>query len=153
MSYPRLVQPVWDRHCVRCHDGTEGPGKSPPVLTSQPAEGFSRSYVALKPSMRWYEWGGATIEPIATRPGRLGADASPLVAVLNDANHSENVNLSDQDWRRIFIWLDANAPFYGTYGEAEQRSIYGEASPEEAKQLHEEGIEFHPLPILPDDNN
>jgi hypothetical protein len=39
------------------------------------------------------------------------------------------------------------------YGETEHRSIYGEASPEEAKQLHEEGIEFHPLPILPDDKN
>jgi len=39
------------------------------------------------------------------------------------------------------------------YGETEQRSIYGEASPDEAKELHEEGIEFHPLPILPDDVN
>ena len=39
------------------------------------------------------------------------------------------------------------------YGEAEHSSIYGEASPEEAKQLQEEGIEFHPLPILPDDKN
>jgi len=39
------------------------------------------------------------------------------------------------------------------YGETEHRSIYGEASPEEAKALHEEGIEFHPLPILPDDQN
>jgi hypothetical protein len=39
------------------------------------------------------------------------------------------------------------------YGEAEHRSIYGEASPEEAQQLHEEGIEFHALPILPDDKN
>jgi hypothetical protein len=39
------------------------------------------------------------------------------------------------------------------YGEAEHRSIYGEASAEDAKQLHEEGIEFHPLPILPDDKN
>jgi hypothetical protein len=39
------------------------------------------------------------------------------------------------------------------YGEAEHRSIYGEASPEEAQQLHDEGIEFHPLPILPDDKN
>ena len=39
------------------------------------------------------------------------------------------------------------------YGEAEQRSIYGEASAEEAKALHEEGIEFHPLPVLPDDKN
>lgn len=39
------------------------------------------------------------------------------------------------------------------YGEVEHRSIYGEASAEDAKQLHDEGIEFHPLPILPDDNN
>ncbi len=39
------------------------------------------------------------------------------------------------------------------YGETEYRSIYGEASPEEAKALHEEGIEFHPLPALPDDQN
>ena len=37
------------------------------------------------------------------------------------------------------------------YGEIEHRSIYGEASPDEAKELHEEGIEFHPLPILPDE--
>jgi hypothetical protein len=39
------------------------------------------------------------------------------------------------------------------YGETEHRSIYGEASPEDAKALHEEGIEFHPLPMLPDDQN
>jgi hypothetical protein len=39
------------------------------------------------------------------------------------------------------------------YGEIEHRSIYGEASPEEAKELHEEGIAFHPLPILPDEFN
>jgi hypothetical protein len=39
------------------------------------------------------------------------------------------------------------------YGEIEHRSIYGEASAEEAKTLHEEGIEFHPLPVLPDERN
>ena len=39
------------------------------------------------------------------------------------------------------------------YGEIEHRSIYGEASPEDAKELHEEGIEFHPLPVLPDERN
>ena len=39
------------------------------------------------------------------------------------------------------------------YGETEHRSIYGVASPEEAKDLAEEGIEFHPLPILPDERN
>ena len=39
------------------------------------------------------------------------------------------------------------------YGEIEHRSIYGVASPEEVKDLSEEGIEFHPLPILPDERN
>jgi hypothetical protein len=39
------------------------------------------------------------------------------------------------------------------YGEIEHRSIYGEASPQDAKDLAEEGIEFHPLPILPDERN
>jgi hypothetical protein len=39
------------------------------------------------------------------------------------------------------------------YGEIEHRSIYGEASPNDAKALHEEGIEFHPLPILPEEQN
>lgn len=39
------------------------------------------------------------------------------------------------------------------YGEIEHRSIYGEASPQDAKDLAEEGIEFHPLPILPEERN
>ncbi|HET9175386.1 MAG TPA: DUF1178 family protein [Pseudolabrys sp.] len=39
------------------------------------------------------------------------------------------------------------------YGETEHRSIYGVATPEEAKELSEEGIEFHPLPSLPDERN
>ncbi len=39
------------------------------------------------------------------------------------------------------------------YGEIEHRSIYGEATPDDAKRLAEEGIEFHPLPILPEERN
>lgn len=39
------------------------------------------------------------------------------------------------------------------YGEIEHRSIYGVATPDDAKELAEEGIEFHPLPILPDERN
>lgn len=39
------------------------------------------------------------------------------------------------------------------YGEIEHRSIYGEASPDDARALHEEGIEFHPLLRLPDERN
>jgi hypothetical protein len=39
------------------------------------------------------------------------------------------------------------------YGEVEHRSIYGEANLAEAKELIEEGIEVHPLPIVPDERN
>ena len=39
------------------------------------------------------------------------------------------------------------------YKEAEARGIYGEATGDEAKALAEEGVEFHPLPVLPDDRN
>ena len=39
------------------------------------------------------------------------------------------------------------------YGEVEHRSIYGEATPDEVEELAEEGIEFHPLPVLPDERN
>ena len=39
------------------------------------------------------------------------------------------------------------------YGEKEHRSIYGEASPQEAKELLEEGVELHPLPVLPEERN
>ncbi|MDC0074947.1 DUF1178 family protein, partial [Alphaproteobacteria bacterium] len=33
-----------------------------------------------------------------------------------------------------------------TYGESKERSIYGETSSEEARELHDEGIEFNVLP-------
>jgi hypothetical protein len=39
------------------------------------------------------------------------------------------------------------------YGEIEHRSVYGEATIDQAKELHEEGIECHPLPVLPDEWN
>jgi hypothetical protein len=68
-----------------------------------------------------------------------------------------------QKLKEIRDHITKNANYVGThfpeearkihYGETEHRSIYGEASPDEAKELFEEGIEFHPLPILPDDQN
>jgi hypothetical protein len=39
------------------------------------------------------------------------------------------------------------------YNEAEKRGIYGQATSDEARALVEEGIEFHPLPVLPEDHN
>jgi len=119
-SYPRLVQPVLDRYCVRCHDGQTGDLKSPLALTGEPTETFSKSYDSLKNYVKWYEWGGKTITEIVTRPGNIGADESPLLKVLEDPLHTEHVQLPKEDRQRLCIWLDGNASFYGVY-EPEQQ--------------------------------
>jgi hypothetical protein len=119
-SFLRLVQPVLDKHCVRCHDGSQGDDKSDIVLTGQPAGHFAKSYESLEPFVRWYEWGGDSIEPIVTRPGRIGADVSPLTEIITDSLHREHVALTDVELQQLYIWLDGNVPFYGTY-EVEQQ--------------------------------
>jgi len=111
-SFQRLVQPVLEKHCVRCHDGKMG---NPCDLTGKPAGEFTASYENLKSHVRWYEWGGASIHQIVTRPGNLPADRSPLGGILDDENHAGQVRLSESERRRIYLWLDGNASFFGSY--------------------------------------
>jgi len=123
LSYRRLVQPVLDARCVRCHDGrtgTEDRKRGRSVLTGEPAGTFSRSYNNLRPYVRWYEWGGRSISAIVTHPGRIGADASPLTTILADETHAGRMGLTDRERRRLYIWLDANVPFHGSYEAAMQ---------------------------------
>ena len=39
------------------------------------------------------------------------------------------------------------------FGETDPRGIYGEATPEEAKSLAEDGVEFMPIPVFPEERN
>jgi hypothetical protein len=65
--------------------------------------------------------------------------------------------------RKIRQDLTENAEYVGKrfaeearkihYQEAEKRGIYGEASSDEVRSLIDEEIEFHPLPVLPEDHN
>jgi len=129
-SYPRLVQPVLDRHCVRCHHGKGPEAPKRPVLTGELEGTFTRSYNSLRPYVRWYEWGGGSISANVTRPGRIGADASRLTGILAGPRHAGRVKLPEEDRRRIYIWLDGNVPFFGTYGKSEQHAQRaGEAVP------------------------
>ncbi|MBL9126754.1 MAG: hypothetical protein JNL97_03860, partial [Verrucomicrobiales bacterium] len=116
-SYPRLVQPVLDRHCVRCHDG-QVPNRS--VLTGEPEGGFTKSYNALVTRVSFSAWGrpDRNFEPL-TEPGRFGALASPLTRLLDQAHG--DVVLPPEDQERLDTWMDANALFYGTFDPAEQR--------------------------------
>ena len=84
-------------------------------------------------------------------------DSSP-VAMISPQEHEFRKKLKE-----LRDHLTANADNVGKsfpeearkmhYGETEHRSIYGEATAEDAKELHEEGIAFHPLPVLPDERN
>jgi hypothetical protein len=134
LCYPRLVQPVLDRHCVRCHDGAPEQGKGRPVLTGARAGLFTKSYESLKAYVCWHEWGGGGgpenggRQVTATRPGSCGADRSRLSKILEKHAQAERIKLADEDRRRIDIWLDGNVSFYGVYEEAKrQAQLRGEA--------------------------
>lgn len=116
-SYPRLVQPVLDRHCVRCHDGQE-PDR--PVLTGEPEGNYSKSYNALVSRVSFTAWGRPeqNHEPL-TEPLRFGALGSSLARLL-DSGHGE-VEMPPEDAERLNTWMDANALFYGTFDVGEQR--------------------------------
>jgi hypothetical protein len=129
LSYPLLVQPVLDAHCVRCHGGPE-PRKGI-VLTGEPQGHFTRSYNALAPRVAWSAWGGrggdfrqVNCEPV-TRPGFFGARGSPLMQMLLGGHN--DVALGPRDLERLATWMDANALFYGTFDpQAQQRQLRGE---------------------------
>ncbi|MBW7866334.1 MAG: hypothetical protein H3C30_18185 [Candidatus Hydrogenedentes bacterium] len=126
-SFPRLVQPILDAHCARCHDGG---GMAKPRLDNREDGPFTRAYNVLGKFVRWYEWGDKSISVIVTRPGEMPADSSPLVDILRDKDHAGEVNLSDAEWRALYLWLDGNAAFYGAYSEAERvAQRRGEAIP------------------------
>lgn len=116
-SYPLLVQPVLDRHCLPCHDGKE-PNR--PVLTGEPENGFTKSYNALVSRVSFSAWNRPeqNFEPM-TEPLRFGALGSPLAKMLDQGHHQ--VALSPADQERLNTWMDANALFYGTFDIEEQK--------------------------------
>jgi hypothetical protein len=122
-SYPRLVQPILDRHCVSCHDGTV---TNRAILTGAPDRAFSKSFNALIGHVAYSGWDRPknNYEPL-TEPLRFGAIASPLTALL-EKGHGK-VTLTPAEWTRLYTWMDANGAFYGTFDVAEQkRQLAGE---------------------------
>ena len=86
-----------------------------------------------------------------------GKESVPLAATAG--KNAELVTML----RQIREHLTSDADYVGDrfatearkihFDEAEPRGIYGEATPAEVRALAEDGIEFHPLPVLPEDHN
>ncbi len=123
-SYPRLVQPVLDKHCAACH--AQQPDSAPPLdanLVQHPGQGgmnvattYFASYLTLTPKLGFYSYGGRDWRDpkwYRTTPGEFGARASGLYALLTKEHHG--VRLPPEDFKRITLWLDACSVFYGVY--------------------------------------
>ena len=125
LSFPILVQPVLDKHCVECHTGPEAEGGI--VLTGAPEGAFSASYNALAPMVPYSEWKSppaANFEPMS-RPNLFGARASKLMTLLLEGH--EDVTLDAEEMERLITWMDTNALFYGTFDpEDQERQRRGE---------------------------
>ena len=113
ISYPELLKRLHDEQCTGTltvrHDGIEREGKSPCDLSGQSAGAFTVSYENLNPFVRWYEWGGKSIHPIVTQPENMPSELSPLVAILGDEHHAGEIDWSEEEKQRIYLWLDGNA--------------------------------------------
>lgn len=114
-SYPILVQPVLDRHCVRCHGGKDAPRGI--VLTGQPQGHYTASYNALG---RRVPYSHDTSSDSLSVPGRYGARGSSVMRMLLDKGHQKIV-LTAEETERLATWMDTNALFYGTFDPADQQ--------------------------------
>ena len=102
--------------------------------------------------------GAPPASPSSPRPAADTADTATPVAMMSPQEQEFRKKLKE-----LRDHLTKNADYVGQkfpeearkmhYGDIEHRSIYGEATPDQANELHEEGIEFHPLPVLPDERN
>ncbi|MFA6543152.1 MAG: SUMF1/EgtB/PvdO family nonheme iron enzyme [Limisphaerales bacterium] len=130
-SYAREVQPVIDRHCVRCHDGKAQPdgGRLPDLRgdvkladwsSVTPGNGgfaktagkFSVSYATLH---RYIRRPGIESDFHVLEPLEFHADTTQLVQMLKQGHH--DVQLDTEAWDRLVTWIDLNAPYHGTWGE------------------------------------
>lgn len=109
-DYPRDIQPIWDRHCVSCHNTAEPAGHV--LLTGDNTEWRTQSYEALhafdqinRPS-GWAENGNHP-------PYGFGTGASPLMQKIDGSHY--RVRLSQEEYDKVRLWIETSAIFSGTY--------------------------------------
>jgi len=125
-SYLAEVQPVFDKHCVKCHDYGQEAGRKL-NLAGDLGLVFNTSYVELrsKDYVRVVGAGPADVLP----PKSWGSHASPLVDRLISKH-----DLDEESLDRIVTWIDINAPYCPEYASAYRDHQYGR-SPLDPQQL------------------
>jgi hypothetical protein len=138
-SYVEVVQPVLDKHCVRCHGGEKT--EADIALTGEPFEAYNRSYVTLMQDENAFwnagtnpenaakflvpRFGGRNQVQVTPPGGMYGARGSQLIKLLEEGH--EEVKLDSDEIKRLALWIDLNAIFYGVYlPEDQARQLRGE---------------------------
>ncbi len=142
-NYCQLVKfPVFDRQCVPCH--REHP-KAPDM-----------SYASLARHDRAFSYPGEDglnvlgVGGSRTTPGQFGARAAGLWKALAKPQHKD-VKLTDDDRRRITLWLDLNSNEVGWIGNDRseidaQKQGFASWPPIDVDPLHPTGVERdHPV--------
>jgi hypothetical protein len=126
-DYETMVQPVWDRHCVSCHDAGRR-AHAPDMRGELDRERVPLSYRSLIEG-GWvhyfdYTWG---MRHFKAEPLSFGTLKSRLFDVLGDANHAK-VTLSEDEMRAVKAWIDFNCPLWPDY-------MYRRERPAERQQV------------------
>jgi hypothetical protein len=121
LHYPSDVQPIFDQHCVSCHGSVDPDGDLD--LTGDPTDLFCRSYETiinrqLVPYIQEFigpKPAGADAMGYAPTapPYTYSSHHSDLVSTLRAGHY--DVRLSREEMVRLVTWVDANAPYYGSY--------------------------------------
>ena len=111
-AYEKIVQPVWDAKCVRCHDAKD---KDRINLTGAlDGEGVPASYRTIieRGWVHYFDWGYAQRHKKA-EPLTFGTLKSRLVQVV-EAGHYDSA-LTREEIRRVKTWIDLNCPLWPDY--------------------------------------
>ena len=121
-NYLTDVQPVFDKHCVSCHDyGKKGGEKL--ILARDRGLIFNASYVSL--------WTKGALTVVGAGPAEIrqayswGARPSRLLRLSEGTYKHTEVNLSPEELEKIITWVDLNAPYYPSYASAYPKNQYG----------------------------
>lgn len=103
------VQPVLDRACIACHDGSnklaDFTGGRIDDFT-----GFGKSYLNLHPYIHRQ---GPEAEIEVLNPYEYHASTSQLIKMLKTGHHG--VKLTDKEWKTLYNWIDFNAPYHSKF--------------------------------------
>ncbi len=125
VDYPGMVQPVLDRHCVRCHGGEEGIGGGMD-LSGGWTEFFNISYenlVSRRKTQLTAHWiagidcmnGTALWSSQIFPPRSHGSGAAPLADVIMSGHEGRLAGLTRPERDLIMAWIDTNGLYHGTW--------------------------------------